>query len=291
MKLICQMIEEYKDKGFKTIKTSMSDLIQNVLFRILMGIMILCLLHYGRRIFIAERFGIPSESMAPTLVPGDRVWVNKLLFGARIYKSFDFEDHAPLNCFRVPGIRDIRPGDVICFNYPHGCGDESKIEFKINNVFCKRVLGCPGDRVGAVDGHCWNDKQLRPIGVLRAQENARWMYDSIFVWNNCYYVLSQLDRGWNLKNWGPLIVPAKGMSIRIDDTSRTIYKQLIEYEIGGDIDSNMIEYTFRENYYFAVGDNTMSSYDSRYWGFIPEDFIIGIVGGRKVRNNPNQSGI
>ena len=46
--------------------------------------------------------------------------------------------------------------------------------------------------------------------------------------------------------------------------------------------------TFKNNYYFAFGDNSLDSQDSRYWGFIPEDFIIGIVGGKRVRNNPNQ---
>ena len=81
--------------------------------------MLLGVFHFGRRIFITERFKIPSESMKPTLVPGDKVWVNKLLYGARIYTSFDFEDHAPLKCFRMPGIRKIRPGDVIYVSTIH----------------------------------------------------------------------------------------------------------------------------------------------------------------------------
>jgi type IV secretory pathway protease TraF len=51
----------------------------------------------------------------------------------------------------------------------------------------------------------------------------------------------------------------------------------------------MISHTFLNNYYFALGDNSLESNDSRYWGFIPEDFIIGIVGGRRVKNNPNQT--
>ena len=43
-------------------------------------------------------------------------------------------------------------------------------------------------------------------------------------------------------------------------------------------------YPILQNYYFAVGDNAMDSYDSRYWGFIPEDFIIGIVAGYRNHN-------
>ena len=261
----------------------------NFFCKSLVLIMFVGLLHFCRRIFVADSFVIPSESMAPTLVPGDRVWVNKLLFGARIYKSFDFGVGVPMVSFRIPGLRKIRPGDVICFNYPHGYDDISRVEFRINYVYCKRVLGCPGDRIGAVDGHCWNDKVLRPIGITMCQERLRWTYDGIFEFYKNYEVLPQSGMCWNIKNWGPLIVPEKGMKIQLDDLNRELYKSIIEYELGTELDNNMIDYTFTHNYYFAVGDNSVDSNDSRYWGFIPEDFIIGIVGGKKVRNNPYQT--
>lgn len=261
----------------------------NIFTRSLVIIILLISIHFCRRIFIADRFRIPTESMIPTLVPGDKIWVNKILMGARIYKSFDFDDHAPMKCFRMPGFRKILPGDVICFNYPHGYDDETKIEFKINYVYCKRVLGIPGDRIGATDGHLWNDKVLKPIGVLEEQEKMRWTFDGFFIWSQGYDVFPQSGMGWNIKNWGPLIVPSKGMTVSLDDSSRELYRQIIEYETGGILDSTVKEYMFSENYYFAVGDNTSYSHDSRHWGFIPEDFIIGIVAGKKVRNNPYQT--
>lgn len=270
----------FKDK-------TLFDKIIAIILRIYLCVMVCYAIHYGRRIFIAEQFIIPSESMSPTLSAGDRVWVNKLLFGGRIYKSFDFADHAPLKSFRMPGLRKIRVGDVICFNYPHGYDDE-KIEFKINYVFCKRVLGTPGDRIGAVDGHYWNDKVLKPIGVLKEQDQLRWMFDGLFMMINNYDVLNQIDLGWNIKNWGPLIVPSKGMTVCLDDNNRELYRQVIEYETGLKLLDKTTSYTFNGNYYFAVGDNASKSNDSRYWGFIPEEFIIGIVGGKKVRNNPYQ---
>ena len=94
--------------------------------------------------------------------------------------------------------------------------------------------------------------------------------------------------GWNIKNWGPLIVPAKGMTIEIDDQTRELYRQIIEFETKKELDNNCTKYTFIGDYYFAVGDNAINSNDSRYWGFIPEDFIIGIVAGKKVKNKPVQ---
>ena len=230
-------------------------------------------------IMICDSFIIPSQSMAPTLVSGDRIWVNKLLYGGRIYTSFNFDDHEQLRCFRMPGLRKICPGDVICFNKPFGYENTGKIEFKINNVFCKRVLGCPGDRIGAVDGHCWNDRVLRPIGVVEEQDKLRWMFDSLFIWRQCYDVIPLNQHRWNIKNWGPLIVPAQGQTVHLDGFTRELYRLVIEYETGEPLDETMTEYTFMGDYYFAVGDNAMDSYDSRYWGFIPEDFIIGIVSG------------
>lgn len=268
---------------------SVYEKVTNIIINICTLLLIVLLLYGIRRVFIAEQFRIPTESMIPSLFPGDKVWVNKTLFGGRIYKSFKFEDHAPLKCFRMPGIRKIRPGDVICFNYPHGYDDWWKIEFKINYVYCKRVLGTPGDRIGAVDGHYWNDKVLSPIGVLRSQEDLRWMYDSVFVWSNSYEVFPFSGLGWNIKNWGPLVVPSKDMTIEINDSNRELYRSVIEYETKSQLESQVTDYCFKDNYYFAVGDNAMNSNDSRYWGFIPEDFIIGIVGGKKVRNNPNQT--
>lgn len=250
---------------------------------------LLAALHYARRIFIAERFNIPTDSMQPTLVPGDRVWVNKLLFGGRIYTSFNFEDHAPLKCFRMPGVRKIRPGDVICFNYPLGYDKWTEIEFKINYVYCKRVVGTPGDSIGIKEGINWNSNYAGTIGVLENQYAVRNTPDSI-LWRERFMMTMPFTRPmWNMKNFGPLYVPQQGATIELDSIGRAIYGPVIEYETGHWPSDDMTSHTFLNNYYFALGDNSLESNDSRYWGFIPEDFIIGIVGGRRVKNNPNQT--
>ncbi len=261
----------------------------NILSMVLWGVLIAGALHYARRIFIAERFNIPTESMQPTLAPGDRVWVNKLLFGGRIYTSFNFEDHAPLKCFRMPGIRKIHPGDVICFNYPLGYDKWTEIEFKINYVYCKRVVGTPGDTIGVKDGITWNSNYSGTIGVLENQLAIRNTTDDV-LWQTKFMATMPFTRPmWTIKNFGPLYIPEKGKTIELDSIGRAIYGPVIEYETGSWPADDMTSHTFMNNYYFAFGDNSLESQDSRYWGFIPEDFIIGIVGGRKVRNNPNQT--
>ena len=212
----------------------------------------LLFLVYLWMIFV-DYYTIATPSMAPTIQPGERICVIKRL------------------CF----MQKVMPNDIIIFNKP--------VNAKGEDVYCKRVLGCPGDRIGAVDGHCWNDKVLRPIGVVGEQEKLRWMFDGFFTMSNSFEVFPFTRKDWNLKNWGPITVPATGLSVSLDVFTRELYRQVIEFETGKTLEDTVTEYIFRGNYYFAVGDNAMSSFDSRYWGFIPEDFIIGIVCGRRFR--------
>lgn len=265
------------------------DRIVNAIWNVLLILLVFMALHFSRRIFIAESFKVPSDSMEPTLVPGDIIWVNKLLYGARIYTSFDFKDHAPLKCFRMPGLREIRPGDVICFNYPLGYNKWTNIEFKINYVYCKRVVGTPGDTIGVKDGITWNNNYNGTIGVLDNQLSIQNTSDSI-LWRTKHMATMPFTHPmWTIKNFGPMYVPRKGVTIELDSIGRAIYGPVIEYETGSWPADGVTSHTFLHDYYFAFGDNSLDSQDSRYWGFIPEDFIIGIVGGKKVRNNPNQT--
>jgi len=281
------MIEPEKNEK-DVLRHSKLDRITDFLWNVMLGVLILVALHFCRRIFITERFIIPSNSMAPTLVPGDKVWVNKLLYGPRLYTSFNFQDHAPLKCIRMPGLRKIKPGDVVCFNYPLGYDTWTIIEFKINYVYCKRVVGTPGDTIKIRDGITMNNNYQGTIGVINNQLTIQNTPDSI-LWRTALMATMPFTRPmWTIKNFGPLYIPEKGVSIELDSIGRAIYGPVIEYETGSWPDTSVTNHTFIYNYYFAFGDNSLDSNDSRYWGFIPEDFIIGIVAGKKVKNNPNQ---
>ena len=107
-------------------------------------------------VFVCDQFRIGGESMSPTIKAGDRIMVNKMLMCARIYTSYDFSGPG-MECFRMPGLRKIRPGDVAVFNYPYGRGGK-KIEFRINYVYAKRCIGCPGDTVSIEDGYYRNGR-------------------------------------------------------------------------------------------------------------------------------------
>jgi signal peptidase I, bacterial type len=248
------------------------------------------LLWYGTRAFVADRFVIKGESMEPTLHTGEGVWVNKLLMGARIYTKFDFEDSPELHCFRMPGLRKLRVGDVAVFNYPYGRGGDT-IAFKINYVYCKRCWGAPGDTVRIVDGRLETETAET---VARHPSHGSNLFSSLAqrmqqTPDSVLLRMRMLRAGqfagerdnWTTKDFGPIVVPRKGMTIALDSINRKHYERVIRWETGvtvGEIThSNSQNYTVRQDWYFFVGDNVTNSRDSRFFGFVPADFVIGIV--------------
>ncbi len=91
---------------------------------------------------------------------------------------------------------------------------------------------------------------------------------------------------WNGDFYGPLVIPAKGMTIQINEKTLATYGSTIQlYDHNKDVKiengklkidgKEVTEYTFKQNYYFMMGDNRHNSLDSRYWGFVPEDHVVG----------------
>ena len=227
------------------------------------------------QIFLFSSFKIPSNSMEPGLIAGDYVLVNKLIPGARLFNVFASLRGEQVQIVRLPGLREIRRNDVVVFNYPYP-NNLDRIEMHMMKYYIKRCLGLPGDSLSIVNGYYRVNGIFEPVGNIEGQElfsvqSNKMLKDAGLYWS---FPKDSLI-SWNVKNFGPLYLPRKGDVIDMNRENISIYRKLIEWETGQKLDPRIVSYTFQKNYYFVAGDRIEDSQDSRYWGLLPEEFIVG----------------
>ena len=167
------------------------------------SILIAAVLAIFVRTFFFQVYKIPTTSMVPTLLPGDKIFVSKLVYGPKI----------PFSDGRLPGIRRPNRGEIAVFVPPHEI-DNSWLKKK---AYIKRLIGLPGDKVLIKEGNVYiNGEMVVEPHIARN------------------YYFNQGDYGAENRE---VIIP--------------------------------------EGMYFFLGDNSISSLDSRFWGFVEEKDIVG----------------
>ena len=218
------------------------------------------------RVFVFEIFVVPSSSMENTIVPGDKLIVSKLAYGPGLPRS-PFE--IPwINLFfylapqtrrlsgspwwdyhRLSGYSQYKNGDIMIFKHP-----------VTGDIFIKRCIALPGDTL-----------QIRT--------------GKIFI-NSKTFEEKTTAKTMSLVSLGPNVLPQKGATITLDSISFRLYKSMInkieknrkltskegKYFLG---EKEITRYSFYDDYFFMMGDNRNDSNDSRFWGPVPEENIVG----------------
>ena len=231
-------------------------------------------------------FRIPTESMEPTLIPGDYIWVEKWTMGGRLFDLNEAAEGKEVDIHRLPGWGKVKRNDVLVFNYPHSHRWDS-ISMDLKVYYVKRCIGLPGDTVSIRGGYYRVAGIADTLGYVPEQERMAHLLEADEERQKIAFRSFPEDgtQGWNILDFGPLYVPSSGSCVRLTEREVPLYRRLVEWEQkkklhteDGNVmlgDSIICEYVFRKDYYFVGGDNVLYSQDSRYWGLLPEEYIVG----------------
>jgi signal peptidase I len=207
----------------------------HVIWENVKGLAILIVFFLAFRAFIAEAYRIPSGSMIPTLLVGDWLFVNKMVYGP----------HVPFTDKRIPGYRDPKKGDVVVFVSPYQA-DEAARGKDPTPTLVKRLVGTGGDTLYMRNAVLYvngveSDRPASAIDPTRQVPRQPDYPSPLFAWQTRYALASSrfgsAPAEPSLDNWGPIVVPA--------------------------------------HHFFMMGDNRYDSKDSRFWGFVPRENVRG----------------
>jgi signal peptidase I len=225
--------------------------------------------------FVVEAFRIPSGSMANTLIEGDFLFVNKFIYGIKTPRYIPFTN-IKIPRIHLPPFRHPRIGDVIVFVYP---GDRDEVEPREIQSYVKRCAAIAGDTLEIVNKRVFvNGREISNPEHVKLEPITSgppgFANPRIFP----------KGAPFNEDNYGPIRIPKKGEVMELTPDNLKAWRVFIEREghrvetrgrdilIDGKVTTS---YQVEQNYLFMIGDNRDNSLDSRFWGFLPEENIVG----------------
>ena len=264
-------------KEVKTPQQKVKDFITSLLSAGLAALVIIS--------FVIQNTRIPTGSMEGTILIGDFVLVNKFIYGSSSPRYIPFTE-VPLPFFTIPVGRDPQRTEIVVFEYP---GNSDQMHSSVLNLnYVKRCVGLPGDVVEVRDGVVFvNNQELWiPPNIQYDDPKREGPPPRYYGKGEVELGIFPPNKSWNHWNYGPLRIPKKGDVIKLTAENFYDWQTIIDREFGKravqmedsviTIDGKITQtYTLQKDYYFMMGDNRTNSADSRYWGFVPRDLIIG----------------
>lgn len=222
-----------------------------------------------------DAYKIPSASMESTLEAGDVIFVNKFIYGFRLPSSVPF---TTIECpkARVLPLRPIGRSDVIVFEFP---GERDEVFASRGTYYVKRCIGLPGDTVAISNRNVTvNGRRLEGHGIFQSEESRFRSHES-------HRDIFPAGAPFNPDYYGPVIVPRRGMKLSLADRRAMRRWYTFIAREGHVIDTTSAHalidgapvdtYTVERDYLFVLGDNRDNSADSRFWGFVPVENVVG----------------